>query len=131
MKRAILKDDILEFLIRLKSNKYHGKTLVSTIAKHLGISEEYTNTLCIEIAEDKNIWYQFASPSPMCAIYDKGETFLKIDAGYEAIYEKGRNQKKTQNLKDWLLIVAGWIGGLGALSLVVWEIYKYFFLHKD
>jgi hypothetical protein len=57
----------------------------------------------------------------------EGELF-NLDGGYVTHAEKEKLRKRIQNLKDYLLIVGSCGAAIGTIGLLVWEIYKTFFL---
>jgi len=56
-------------------------------------------------------------------ILPKGFYLLQA-GGYTAASKRENSKKKIQNLKDWLFISGAWLAGIGAVGLVIWEIYK-------
>ena len=56
-------------------------------------------------------------------ITPKGFQFIQ-DGGYTTRHEREISQRKNRNLKDVLLIIAAFGAAIGAISLVIWEMYK-------
>lgn len=59
-----------------------------------------------------------------------GEYFI-INGGYKKSYERDLHEKRIKNRNDVLLTIGTWLAGVGSTLLVLWEIYKHYFLHID
>lgn len=55
---------------------------------------------------------------------------LVLNNDYVKLTETEEGRRKNQNLKDVLIIVGTLVAGLGAITLVIWEMYKTFCLYK-
>ncbi len=84
----------------------------------------WKNLIYQKLIKDK---YLFDEGGTKYSITFDGKIFCK-QGGYANAAEMERQKMKSQNRKDWLMILGTWLAGLGAFFLVGWEIYKKFFL---
>jgi len=97
-----------------------------------GWSKDLTQEVIVKLIKDEFVRIDtdvyknppiFKGDTEYFMITIEGIIFLE-HKGYVKLFEKEKHQKKIQNLKDWLLIFGATLAGIGAVALVIWEIYK-------
>lgn len=129
-------DKILEELKKSWDRQDRPKLNATSLLSEFGIPQdrhEMFKSLINKMVEDGYVDFIDKVDNPKSASLEayEGRTMLTAlgyyfiaDKGYTEASKRKKSQKRTQNLKDWLLIIGTWLAGLGAIFLVAWEIYQ-------
>ena len=97
MRKALLKDAILRFLLDNNHRGFDNHPTISELINHCDISETYTKVLVAELKKDDLMIYNH----PYCKITNKGETFLTEEGGHIKLVKRWYH-----SIENWLKIAA-------------------------